>query len=112
MKYERINLDFDRHLPAPGSDRTAERSCVSLAANVRSGSDQWTPCRIYDLSRTGVRLNWVPHFCIGRRIWFRINTLAPFPATLRWKDNSGIGCQFDSTLSEYVAEHLCRVGAL
>lgn len=86
--------------------RRQERRVVSLPCRVRSGTDPWRALRVLDLSQRGFRLCWIPSCSVGSRIWIRIGELEPLAATVRWKSNEGIGCEFIRPLGQAVLDHL------
>uniref|UniRef100_UPI003C2C9995 PilZ domain-containing protein n=1 Tax=Altererythrobacter segetis TaxID=1104773 RepID=UPI003C2C9995 len=88
--------------------RAQTRRIVDLRAQVRCGSETWRPIRVVDLSSTGFRLSWLPSCSTDCRIWLRIEGLEPLPATIRWKNNGGVGCEFIRPLSAAVLDHLSR----
>ena len=61
-----------------------------------------------DLSRSGFRIGWLPGGEVGRPLWVRIPGIEARPATIRWRDLGGVGCQFERPLSAAVVEHLSR----
>lgn len=85
--------------------RAQTRRIVDLRAQVRVGTENWRPIRVVDLSSTGFRLSWLPSCSTGCRVWLRIEGLEPLPATIRWKNNGGIGCEFMRPLSAAVLDH-------
>lgn len=85
------------------------RAIVSLVAEVRFGMGDWHKSRLVDLSESGFRLAWAPHGEPGAAFAIRIAGLETLRGVVRWRDTSGIGCQFDSPLSPYVFEHLARL---
>ena len=88
--------------------RMHRRRSAGSPCEVRFESQPWKPSRILDLSREGFRLGWVPVCSIGDRIWVRIDGLQPLPATVRWKTNGGVGCEFSRPLCEADFDHFCR----
>lgn len=88
--------------------RNYDRREVAIYCEVREGLRPWKRLLIQDLSQEGFRLSWFPHCSVGSNIWIRINGLEPLPATIRWKSDDGVGCQFSRRLHESVLDHLCR----
>jgi hypothetical protein len=89
--------------------RANSRLGLSIQCEIRQGCDPWTKVRITDLSRTGFRMAWVPRSRNDTKLWIRIPGLQPLAATIRWQDQSGIGCEFAAPLYEPVFEHFARI---
>ena len=92
----------------PEGRRQSPRLPVTLHCALRIGSGAWKAGRVVDLSAHGFRLSWVPQCAIGRQLWVRLPGIEPMAATVRWKDNAGVGCQFARPLHPVVLDHLAR----
>ena len=104
---QRTNLtDHPSLTLPPDGRRQSPRLPVTLNCALRIGSGGWKAGRVVDLSAHGFRLSWVPQCAIGRQLWVRLPGLEPMAATVRWKDNAGVGCQFSRPLHPVVLEHL------
>ena len=88
--------------------RGEKRRRLDLPCRVRLGSSPWRPARIFDLSTKGVLVSWQPQCTVGQTLWVRLPGLEAMPATVRWKDMSGVGCELDRPLSTVVVDHLAR----
>ena len=99
---------LDRSPRSAAKLRRDPRSPVALTCQLRIGSGPWRPATLVDLSCSGFRIAWLPSGGVGRPLWVRIPGLEAKPATIRWRDLGGVGCQFDRPLSSEVVEHLSR----
>lgn len=61
-----------------------------------------------DLSCEGFRLAWLPECTVGKDLWVRIPGIEARRATVRWRDDRGIGCQFANPLHAAVIGFLSR----
>ena len=108
MKYEPI--------ASPGSTseeetRGGDRHALEVIADVKIGWGQWQKARLQNVSATGFRIAWVPNGTQGADMRIRIPGLEPLAAKVRWRENSGLGCQFVNPLSVYVLEHIAKHAA-
>ena len=93
------------------ASRRDPRLPVALICQLRVGSGPWRPATLVDLSQSGFRIAWLPGGEVGRQLWVRIPGLEAMPATIRWRDLGGVGCEFTRPLSQPVVGHLTRGGA-
>ena len=106
-----MNVDavpLDRSPRSAARLRRDPRASVALTCQLRIGSGPWRPASMVDLSCSGFRIAWLPGGGIGRQLWVRIPGLEAKPATIRWRDLGGVGCQFDRPLDMAVVDHLSR----
>lgn len=89
--------------------RANHRLGLNVPCEVREGCEPWTKVILTDLSRTGFRMAWQARFREDDKIWVRIPGLAPLSAVVRWRNNTGLGCEFSSPLYEPVFEHFARI---
>ena len=101
-------IPLDRDPRAAARLRRDPRAAIALTCQLRIGSSPWRPATLVDMSRTGFRIAWLPSGAAGRPLWVRIPGLEAMPATIRWRDLGGVGCQFERPLSDVVLEHLSR----
>ena len=106
MRTQTAPLDRSEH--CAGRLRHEVRSAVAFTCQLRLGNGPWRPASMVDLSCRGFRLAWLPDCPIGRQLWVRIPGLEARPATIRWRDNRGVGCEFDRPLHEAVIDFLSR----
>lgn len=105
MKHERF--------PAPNECAAAEsrggdRVSIDIIAEVKVGFGVWQKSRLNDVSLSGFRIGWLPNGGSGSEVRIRIPGLEPLTALVRWKDTTGMGCEFTRPLSVYVLEHIAR----
>ena len=93
------------------ASRRDPRASVALTCQLRIGSGPWRPASMINLSPSGFRIAWLPGGEVGRQLWVRIPGLEAMPATIRWRDLGGVGCEFTRPLSQPVIGHLTRGGA-
>ncbi|MDE2563267.1 MAG: PilZ domain-containing protein [Sphingomonadales bacterium] len=91
--------------------RTSDRICLSLMGELRWGSNPWGRVLLEDLSAGGFRAEWRPMCPVGTPLSVKIAGLAPLRATLRWKNNDYIGCEFDNPLYQPLVDHIARVSS-
>ena len=101
-------VPLDRRQRSAARLRRDVRLPIALTCQLRIGSGPWRPATMVDLSRSGFRIAWLPSGNAGRPLWVRIPGLEAMPATIRWRDLGGVGCQFERPLSSEVVEHLSR----
>ena len=106
MNLEAVPLD--RSPRSAARLRSHPRLPVAMTCQLRIGSGPWRPASMVDLSRTGFRIAWLPSGAVGRSLWVRIPGLEAMPATIRWRDLGGVGCQFERPLGVEVTEFLSR----
>ncbi len=103
-------LAFDRSPRLAAKLRRQPRASVAITCQLRVDSTGWRPASLVDLSTEGFRIAWLPKCGIGRKLWIRLPGYEAMQATVRWRDNRGVGCQFDRPLHQSVIDHLCRSG--
>ena len=88
--------------------RCRDRVAIEIIAEVKVGFGPWQKSRLNDLSLTGFRIGWLPNGGHGAEVRIRIPGLEPLTALVRWKDVTGMGCEFTRPLSVYVLDHIAR----
>ena len=99
---------LDRSQSRPARLRREARSAVAFTCQLRVGNGPWRAASVVDLSREGFRLAWLPDCAAGKDLWVRIPGLEAKPATVRWRDNRGVGCRFERPLHQAVIDFLSR----
>ena len=89
--------------------RAEARSPVAFTCQLRVGNGAWRAASMVDLSCEGFRLAWLPDCAVGRDLWVRIPGIEARLATVRWRDDRGVGCQFARPLHTAVIGFLSRV---
>jgi hypothetical protein len=107
----RAEAALDRSAEATTRMRGEPRAALFLTSQLRIDATTWRPAHMVDLSCAGFRLAWLPSCPIGRQLWVRLPGLEALPATVRWRDHRGVGCQFARPLNAVIVEHFCRKGA-
>ena len=105
MQHETFPPEGERQ---PVNPRRGERFALELVAEVKVGFGVWQKARLSDLSETGFRIGWLPNGGQGSDVRLRIPGMEPLLAHVRWRNNTGMGCEFERTLSVYVLEHIAR----
>lgn len=96
--------------PQEGSNQRREpRHVVQVAgryrARVGTARDIW----IKDISETGCRFfDKFSVLSVDTNITFRVGTIGPIPARVRWREQSVVGIEFDTPLYPSVLEHIVR----
>lgn len=99
----------DRIERRPTRPRSEARSPVAFTCQLRVGNGAWRTASMVDLSCEGFRLGWLPDCTVGRDVWVRIPGIEARMATVRWRDNRGVGCEFAQPLHAAVIGFLSRV---
>jgi len=88
--------------------RGGDRVPLEIIAEVKVGFGAWQKSRLNDVSLSGFRIGWLPNGGHGSEVRIRIPGLEPLTALVRWKDTTGMGCEFTRPLSVYVLDHIAR----
>ena len=88
--------------------RRDERFALELIADIKVGFGAWQKSRLNDLSETGFRIGWLPQGGQGSEVRLKIPGMEPLLAYVRWRDTTGLGCEFARPLSPYVLDHIAR----
>ena len=91
--------------------RREARAPVAFTCQLRIGKGTWRSATMVDLSSEGCRLAWLPGCAIGSDLWVRIPGIEARLATIRWRDDRGVGCQFARPLHAAVIDFLSRATA-
>lgn len=92
-----------------GDKRSNDRIRLSLMGELRWGTNPWGRVMLEDLSTGGFRAQWRPMCPVGTAVSVKLAGLSPLRATLRWKNNDYIGCEFDNPLYPPLVDHLARI---
>ncbi|GGE00385.1 hypothetical protein GCM10011515_20240 [Tsuneonella deserti] len=79
--------------------RLAPRTQCELVVDVKGGGDNWGHALLCDISASGFRIAHLSFAAVGNSLWLRIPGMEPFPAKIRWKGSSSVGCEFLYPLS-------------
>ena len=91
------------------ADREDERTAVQIIADVKIGFAQWQMARLHHLSVSGFRMGPMRQGAGGSEVRIRIPGLEPLTAAVRWRNKTGLGCEFARPLNPYVLDHILRV---
>ncbi len=91
--------------------RCETRSPVAFTCQLRVGNGAWRLASMVDLSCEGFRLAWLPDCTPGKTLWVRLPGIEARLATVRWRDDRGVGCRFDRPLHAAVIDFLSRATA-
>lgn len=87
--------------------RREERHSIEVWGQYRTQAGIRREVPIKDLSETGCRFfDKFSALLPGNEITLRIETLGPFPATVRWQENSYVGVSFHSRLYGPTFDHI------
>jgi len=76
-----------------GRRKTVRLGC-EIGVEVKDSASQWQRAVLHDIAPTGFMLatgSWSPS---KESLWLSIPGLEPFPAKVRWREGTRIGCQF------------------
>ena len=99
---------LDRNARSAARLRREDRSPVAFTCQIRVGNGAWRPATMVDLSCEGFRLAWLPDCAAGKDLWVRIPGIEARLATVRWRDDRGVGCRFERPLHAAVIGFLSR----
>jgi hypothetical protein len=99
--------DTDPH--EASNQRREPRHEVQVAGRYRSRVGASRDIWIKDISETGCRFfDKFSVLPVDTNITFRVGTIGPIPARVRWREKSVIGIQFETPLHPSVLEHIVR----
>jgi hypothetical protein len=101
-------IPLDRNARSLARLRREARSPVAFTCQLRIGNGTWRLASMVDLSCDGFRLAWLPDCTVGKEVWVRLPGIEARRATVRWRDDRGVGCRFVSPLHAAVIDFLSR----
>ena len=101
-------IPLDRSSHSLARLRREARSPVAFTCQLRVGNGAWRLASMIDLSCEGFRLAWLPDCTVGKDVWVRLPGIEARRATIRWRDDRGVGCMFASPLHAAVIDFLSR----
>jgi hypothetical protein len=99
---------LDRSRQSAARLRHETRLPVAFTCQLRVGNGAWRLASMVDLSCDGFRLAWLPDCAAGKELWVRLPGLEARQATVRWRDDRGVGCRFARPLHAAVIDFLSR----
>lgn len=104
-----LNTAGNNETPEASNQRREPRHEVQVAGRYRSRVGTARDIWIKDISETGCRFfDKFSVLPIDTNITFRVGTIGPIPARVRWREKSVVGIQFDNPLHPSVLEHIVR----
>ncbi len=104
-----IETATDKETPGASNQRREPRHEVQVAGRYRSRVGSARDIWIKDISETGCRFfDKFSVLPVGTGITFRVGTIGPIAARVRWREKSVIGIEFDNPLHPSVLEHIVR----
>ena len=92
-----------------GEGRRDGRLPVEVWGHYRTPNGLKRDVPIKDLSETGCRFyDKFSSLLAGNEITLRIETLGPFPATVRWQEGGYVGAEFQHRLYGPTFDHICQ----
>ena len=89
--------------------RGAERTRCQLAVEIKDGGSDWRRALLKDISTSGFRIAHAGSAPRGNSLWLRPEGGEPIPATIRWRGDGAMGCQFLYPLDEAMQAHLKKL---
>ena len=71
----------------------------------------WARVRLSDISQSGFRIAWFPAVDVNRPLRIKIPGMQLLSATIRWRSDNALGCEFDEPLHIAVFEHIVRTAS-
>lgn len=89
-------------------DRRANRRALMLRAELRESGSGRYPVDVMDLSETGFSCESWDAIGLGKSVFLQIESFAPFPARVVWRDGSLHGFQFVRALYPAVVDTIAQ----
>lgn len=89
-------------------DRRANRRALTLRADIRETGSARYPVDVLDLSETGFSCESWDQLGIGKTVFLQIESFAPFPARVMWREGSLHGFQFLRPLYPAVVDTIAQ----
>ena len=104
-----LNSAKDIETQEASNQRREPRHEVQVAGRYRSRVGTSRDIWIKDISETGCRFfDKFSVLPVDSSITFRVGTIGPISAKVRWREKSVIGIEFDSPLHPSVLDHIVR----
>ncbi len=88
--------------------RRANRRALTLRADLRETGAGRFPVDVLDLSETGFSCESWDFLGVGKAVFLSIETFAPFPATVMWREGNLHGFQFVRPLYPAVVDTIAQ----
>lgn len=89
-------------------DRRANRRALLLRAELRESGSARYPVDVLDLSETGFSCESWDAIGLGKSVFLQIESFAPFPARVVWRDGNLHGFQFTRSLYPAVVDTIAQ----
>jgi hypothetical protein len=89
-------------------ERRANRRALTLRAEVRETGSARLPVDVMDLSETGFSCETWDVIGVGKTVFLQIESFAPFPARVVWRDGNLHGFQFLRPLYPAVVDTIAQ----
>lgn len=89
-------------------DRRANRRALRMRADLRESGSARTPVDVLDLSETGFSCESWDLMGLGKSVFLHIETFAPFPARVVWREGNLHGFQFVRPLYPAVVDTIAQ----
>jgi len=102
-----LDADMDIEKPESSNQRREPRHEVQVAGRYRSRIGSSRDIWIKDISETGCRFfDRFSVLPIDTAITFRVGTIGPIAAKVRWREKSVVGIEFETPLHPSVLQHI------
>lgn len=89
-------------------DRRANRRALTLRADLRQSGSTRYPVDVIDLSETGFSCESWDEVGLGKSVFLQIESFAPFPARVVWREGNLHGFQFVRPLYPAVVDTIAQ----
>jgi hypothetical protein len=89
-------------------DRRANRRALTLRAELRESGAARFPVDVTDLSETGFSCESWDSLALGKSVMLLIESFAPFPARVVWRNGTMHGFQFQRSLYPAVVDTIAQ----
>lgn len=89
-------------------DRRANRRALTLRADLRQSGSTRCPVDVIDLSETGFSCESWDEVGLGKSVFLQIESFAPFPARVVWREGNLHGFQFVRPLYPAVVDTIAQ----
>lgn len=104
-----LNTAKHNETPQASNQRREARHFVRVAGRYRPRAGNARDIWIKDISETGCRFfDKFSVLSVDSGITFRVGTIGPIPARVRWREKSVVGIQFETPLHPSVLDHILR----
>ncbi len=96
----------------PDNARSEERQTVGIPGRYRRGAGIPSDVQLLDLSKSGCRFyDRFGSLKPGTELTFRIGSIGPIVALVRWRKDTYVGISFEPPLHDAIYDHICASNA-